>query len=253
MQTVTLTPKRNLSISVEAENITPDTFAGKSAGEIGAITAWEGNTQITLADIFDIAVDGSGDAAETKIVIDGDVPRVKRIGEAMTAGEIVVAGDCDMHCGALMSGGTITVEGNADGWVGREMKGGEIVVKGNAAYYAGGGYRGETCGMTGGKLVIEGDALDYLGEHLCGGEIIVKGNVRLLAGVLNRGGTITIEGDTALPGGEMKKGTIFVKGKVLEMLPSYRDEGTEEVDGVTYRKYVGDLSCNGEGVLYVSV
>jgi formylmethanofuran dehydrogenase subunit C len=43
----------------------------------------------------------------------------------------------------------------------------------------------------------------------------------------------------------MKSGTIFVKGKVLEMLPSYKDEGTEEVDGVTYRKYTGDLSRNG--------
>jgi len=30
----------------------------------------------------------------------------------------------------------------------------------------------------------------------------------------------------------MKSSTIFVKGKVLKMLPSYKDEGTEEVDGV---------------------
>ena len=105
---------------------------------IGAIGAYEGNSQLTLADLFDVAVDGSGNAAETKIIIDGDVPRVKRIGEAMTVGE-------------------------------------------------------------------------------------------------------------------MKSGTIFVKGKVLEMLPTYKDEGTEEVDGVMYRKYVGDLSRNGEGVLYVSV
>ena len=168
MQIVTLTPKRSPTISIEAENITPDAFAGKSAAEIGAIGAREGNEEIKLADIFDVAVDGSADAAGTKII-------------------------------------------------------------------------------------IEGDALDYLGEHLCGGEIIVKGNVRLLAGVLNWGGTITIEGDTTLPGGEMKSGTIFVKGKVLEMLPSYKDEGTDEVDGVMYRKYTGDLSRNGEGVLYVSV
>ena len=180
----------------------------RARNQIGAIGAYEGNEEITLADIFDVAVDGSGDTAETKIIIDGDVPRVKRIGEAMTAGEIVVKGDVDMRCGALMSGGSITVEGDADSWVGREMT---------------------------------------------GGEILVKGNVRLLAGVLNWGGTIVIEGDTTLPGGEMKSGTIFVKGKVLEMLPSYRDEGAEEVDGVTYRKYVGDLSRNGEGVLYVSV
>ena len=135
---------------------------------IGAIGAYEGNSQLTLADIFDVAVDGSGDAAGTKIVIDGDVPRVKRIGEAMTAGEIVVKGDVDMRCGARMSGGSITAEGNADSWVGREMTGGEILVKGNA---------------------------------------------RLLPGVINWSGTGTIEGDTTLPGGEMKSGTIFVNGK----------------------------------------
>ena len=176
--------------------------------QIGAIGAWEGNEEIALADIFDVAVDGSDDAASTKIIIDGDVPRVKRLGEAMTAGEIVVKGDVDMRCGARMSGGSITVEGNADSWVGREM---------------------------------------------VGGEILVKGNARLLQGVLNWSGTITIEGDTTLPGGEMKRGTIFVKGKVLEMLLSYKDKETEEVDGVTYRKYIGDLSRNGEGVLYVSV
>jgi len=40
MQTVTLTPKRSPTISIEAENITPDAFAGKSTAEIGAITAW---------------------------------------------------------------------------------------------------------------------------------------------------------------------------------------------------------------------
>ena len=76
---------------------------------------------------------------------------------------------------------------------------------------------------------------------------------RLACWFLNWGGTIVIEGDTTLPGVEMKSGTIFVKGAVLEVLPSYKDEGTEEVDGVAYQKYAGDLSRNGEGVLYVSV
>ena len=76
---------------------------------------------------------------------------------------------------------------------------------------------------------------------------------RLACWFLNWGGTIVIEGDTTLPGVEMKSGTIFVKGAVLEVLPSYKDEGAEEVDGVAYQKYAGDLSRNGEGVLYVSV
>ncbi len=251
MQTVTIKPKNDIKISVEAENISPDKFAGKSEKDIQSLEAYLGNQKTTLGELFSIKVEGTGAAADTKIVMEGNFSRVKRIGEGMTAGLLMIKGNVDMHLGAKMSGGKITLSGNADSWAGREMKGGELIIEGDARYYLGAGYRGETCGMRGGKITVMGNALDFLGEHMCGGEIIVKGNAGILAGISNNGGKIVIEGKTSRPGSEMAKGTIIVNGTVAEMMPVFKLEGTEAVDGVTYKKYTGDVIVGGKGVLYV--
>ncbi len=251
MQTVTIKPKNDIKISVEAENISPDKFAGKSEKDIQSLEAYLGNQKTTLGELFSIKVEGTGAAADTKIVMEGNFSRVKRIGEGMTAGLLMIKGNVDMHLGAKMSGGKITLSGNADSWAGREMKGGELIIEGDARYYLGAGYRGETCGMRGGKITVMGNALDFLGEHMCGGEIIVKGNAGILAGISNNGGKIVIEGNTSRPGSEMAKGTIIVNGTVAEMMPVFKLEGTEAVDGVTYKKYTGDVIVGGKGVLYV--
>ncbi len=251
MQTVTIKPKKDITISVEAENISPDKFAGKSEKDIQSLQVYLGNHKTTLGELFSIKVEGRGAAADTKIVMEGNFSRVKRIGEGMTAGLIMIKGNVDMHLGAKMSGGKITLSGNADSWAGREMKGGELIIEGSAGYYLGAGYRGETCGMRGGKITVMGSALDFLGEHMCGGEIIVKGNAGILAGISNNGGKIVIEGNTSRPGSEMAKGTIIINGAVAEMMPVFKLEGTEAVDGVTYKKYTGDVIVGGKGVLYV--
>lgn len=251
MQTVTIKPKKEIRISVEAENISPDKFAGKTEKEIQSLEAWMGNQKTTLGELFSISVEGSGALVDTKIVMEGDFSRVKRIGEGMTAGLLMIKGNVDMHLGGKMSGGKITVAGNVDSWAGREMKGGEIIIEGDVAYYLGSGYRGETCGMRGGKITVMGNALDYVGEHMCGGEIIVKGSAGILAGISNNGGKIVIEGNTSRPGSEMAKGIIIVNGTVDEMMPVFKSEGTEAIDGISYRKYTGDVIVNGKGVLYV--
>lgn len=251
MQTVTIKPKNEIKISVEAENISPDKFAGKSEKEIQSMEAYLGNQKTTLGELFSIKVEGTGAAADTKIVMEGNFSRVKRIGEGMTAGLIMIKGNVDMHLGAKMSGGKITLSGNADSWAGREMKGGELIIEGNAAYYLGAGYRGEACGMRGGKITVMGNALDFVGEHMCGGEIFVNGNTGILPGIANNGGKIVIGGNTSRPGSEMAKGTIIINGAVDEMMPVYKAEGAEVVDGVTYKKYTGDVIVGGKGLLYV--
>ncbi len=251
MQEVVIKPKTAFTISIEAENISPDKFAGKSEKDIQSLEVWMGNHKTTLGELFSVKVSGSGAAADTKIIMEGDFSRVKRIGEGMTAGSIMIKGNVDMHLGAKMSGGKISVSGNVDSWAGREMKGGEIIIEGNAGYYLGAGYRGETCGMRGGRITVTGSALDFAGEHMCGGEIVVKGNAGILAGLSNNGGKIVIEGNTSRPGSEMAKGTIMINGAVDEMMPVFKPEGTEAVDGVVYRKYSGDVIVNGKGVLYV--
>ncbi len=251
MQTVVIKPKKEIKISVEAENISPDKLAGKTEGAIQSLEAWIGNQKTTLGELFSIRVEGSAPAAETKIVMEGDFSRVKRIGEGMTSGLMIINGNVDMHLGNRMSGGSISVKGNVDSWAGREMKGGELIIEGNAGYYLGSGYRGETCGMRGGKITVFGNALDFVGEHMCGGEIIVKGNTGILPGLSNNGGKIVIEGNTSRPGSEMSKGTIIINGTVDEMMPVFKLEGNEDLDGVTYKKYIGDVISNGKGLLYV--
>ena len=124
MQTVTIKPKKEIKISVEGENISPDKFGGKTEKEIQSFVSWMGNQKTTLGELFSVKAEGSGPAADTKIVMEGDFSRVKRIGEGMTAGLIVINGNVDMHLGAKMSGGKISVKGNVDSWAGREMKGG---------------------------------------------------------------------------------------------------------------------------------
>ncbi len=251
MQKIILKPRENYKIPIEAENITPDKLAGLNRDEITAITAWWGNQKTTLGELFHIEVEGRDEPPGTQIIIDGDASRIKRIGEAMTAGSILIKGSVDMHLGAKMKGGAITVEGNADSWLGREMRGGEILVKGDAGYYVGSGYRGEACGMRGGRITINGNARDYLGEHMCGGEILVKGDTGIMAGISNNGGKITIYGNTSLPGPEMKKGTIIIKGDVPEMVPVFKQEEDTELEDGTYTKYTGDVVVKGKGELYI--
>lgn len=252
MQIVTISLKQRNKIPIEADSINPDNIAGKTEDEIKTMLVWYGNRQCPLGELFNVKVEGKDSTENTIIVINGDVSRVKRIGQGMSSGEIEINGNVDMHCGSNMKGGKIVINGNADSWLGCEMMGGEIVLNGNGGYYVGGGYRGEACGMKGGKITVNGNVRDYLGEHMCGGEIHVMGNAGLLPAIMNNGGNIIIEGNTEMPASEMKKGTVIIKGEVRDLLPSYLEEGTEEVNGVLYHRFIGDVNNGGKGVLLIN-
>src|SRR5438270_599116 len=94
-------------IPVEAECLTPDELAGKSAGEIAALRVQHGNAALALGEFFRI----EGDAADRDIVIEGDCSRVKWIGAGMTSGRIAIHGNAGMHLGSEMRGGEIVVHG----------------------------------------------------------------------------------------------------------------------------------------------
>ena len=235
--------------------MTPDKLAGKTEAEIKAVKIWWGNREENTGDLFDVSVEGdAGSAEEVKILLEGDLSRVKHIGEGMKAGEIEAIGDVDMHCGAMMTGGKITVRGNADCWAGREMRGGELIIEGDAGANLCSMYRGETTGMTGGRVTVGGNADECAGQYMAGGEIVIRGNAEMLAGLNMHGGKITIEGDAVMPGADMTSGEITVKGKVLDMMPSFKYDGTESIEGEEYKKYIGDLAMTAKkakGVLYV--
>jgi formylmethanofuran dehydrogenase subunit C len=83
---------------------------------------------------------------------------------------------------------------------------------------------------------------------------VIRGNAEMLAGLNMHGGKITIEGDAVMPGADMTSGVITVKGKVLDMMPSFKYDGTESIEGEEYNKYIGDLAMTAKkakGVLYV--
>ncbi|MGB2728244.1 MAG: formylmethanofuran dehydrogenase subunit C [Halobacteriota archaeon] len=260
MQTIRLKLKEevmsgNARIPVEVDSLTPDKLVGKNEAEIKAVKVWWGNKEENTGELFDVSVEGeAGSAEEVKIVMEGDLSRVKHIGDGMKAGEIEAIGDVDMHCGAMMTGGKITVTGNADCWAGREMKGGELIIEGDAGANLCAMYRGEMTGMTGGKVTVGGDAGECVGQYMAGGEILIKGNAELLAGLNMHGGKITIEGDAVMPGADMTSGEIAVKGKVQDMMPSFKFAEATTVEGEEYKKYIGDLAMTekkAKGVLYV--
>ena len=261
MAEIVLTPKGDIDIMVEAEVITPDAFANKKPAELEQLIVWQGPRELPLSEFFD--VEGSGSSAQdTTIIIEDDVPRVKRIGAGMSAGRIVVEGSAGMHVGSEMLGGDILVKGDAGSWAGMEMKGGMLHILGNASDHVGCAYRGSWHGMTGGRILIEGSARSQLGGGMSGGEIVVNKSVENFCAIRQSAGSIVVRGDAVRGvGAEMTGGTVVVCGHVFQPLPGFEYGGTEsdlklgdtECLG-EFLKFAGDyaVSARAKGTLYVA-
>ena len=102
------------ALYLEADNVSPDVFAGKTAAQIAELHVHEGNETFTLGKYFDVTGNAGATAADTKIIVKGDVKKVKYLGFKMSAGELVVEGSMDQYAGAWMKGGKMLVKGNAD-------------------------------------------------------------------------------------------------------------------------------------------
>lgn len=246
METVTLTIKNQPDLYLEADTICPDAFAGKKTEEIAGLPVYVGREQHRLGDFFEISGKAGATAAETKIVVNGDLSRVKYIGMKMTGGEVVVNGNADMYVGAWMQGGKITVNGNVDAFAGTGMKGGELVINGNAGNYLGAAYRGDWRGMQGGKITVTGNAGSDIGTFMNGGEIVIGGNVDVHVATHAEGGKIIIKGNAkSRVGGQMVEGEIYVFGSIDVMMPgfAYRKDVDLDQDGIKGRfaLYEGDL------------
>ncbi|MDI9395938.1 MAG: formylmethanofuran dehydrogenase subunit C [Euryarchaeota archaeon] len=262
MEEVTLIPIKEIDIKLEADLITPDSFAGKSAEEIGKLSIWQGPKTYPLSDFFEVIGSAGSSAAETLIRIKGDAMRVKRIGEGMSAGKIEIEGSAGMHVGSGMKGGEIVVNGDADSWAGMEMLGGLLHIKGNAVDHVGCAYRGKWHGMKGGRIVIEGSARHQLGGGMDGGEILVEGNVESFCGIRQNGGVIVVNGSALRGvGAEMAGGTIVIGGKIERFSPGFEYLSMEnkvtlgEVELIgEFKKFTGDyaISKRAKGALYVS-
>jgi formylmethanofuran dehydrogenase subunit C len=246
METVTITMKNVPALYLEADNVAPDTFAGKTAAQIAELHVYEGNTTSTLGAYFEVSGNAGATAEETKIVVKGDVTRVKYLGMKMSAGELVVEGSTDLYAGAWMTGGKMLVKGNVEAFAATGMKGGELVIEGNAGNYLGAAYRGDWRGMSGGKILVKGNAGSDIGMYMLGGEIVINGNVDVHVMTHAEGGRTIIKGNANTKvGGQLVDGTIYVFGSIDVMMPGYKyvDDVEQEVDGVKakFAHYIGDL------------
>jgi formylmethanofuran dehydrogenase subunit C len=207
------------TIPVEAECITPDNLAGKTAAEVAALPVQHGNAPAALGDFFH----AKGDAGDGEVVLEGDCSRVKWVGAGMTGGRLTVRGNVGMHLGAEMKGGEIRVDGNAGDWVGAEMRGGRIHVHGDAGHLVGAAYRGSRLGMRGGAILIDGRAGNEIGGTMRRGLIAVGGASGDFAGVSLIAGSIFLFGPCgARPGAGMKRGTLAFVGTQPELLATFR-------------------------------
>ena len=245
METVTITMKNPPGLYLEAEVISPNKFAGKSAAQIANLPVFEGNTTGKLGDYFTVSGHSGATAADTRIIVKGDVKKVKYIGFKMNAGEVVVQGDTDLYAGAWMTGGKMVVKGNVEAFAATAMRGGELIIEGNAGNYLGAAYRGDWRGMSGGKILVKGNAGSDLGMYMTGGEIIVEGNADVHVATHAEGGKIIIKGDVpSKVGGQMVEGEIIIFGNITTMMPGFKPVGEVEleVDGTKARffHYVGD-------------
>ena len=245
METVTITMKNPPALYLEADNVSPDAFAGKTASQIAELHVYEGNTTSTLGKYFDVSGNAGATAADTKIIVKGDVKKVKYLGFKMSAGEVVVEGSTDLYAGGWMTGGTMLVKGNAEAFAATGMKGGELVIEGNAGNYLGAAYRGDWRGMSGGKILVKGNCGSDLGMYMLGGEIVINGNIDVHVMTHAEGGRTIIKGNAkSKVGGQLVDGTIIIFGTLDVMMPGYKyvDDVELEVEGTkaTFAHFIGD-------------
>jgi len=255
---IVLTPLKKFQFPVHAECINPDIFQGKSPAQIASLTAWEGNKKKKLGDLFKIE---EASVETPSITINGDVSEVRRVGQGMKTGEIVINGNAGMHLGEKMAGGKITVNGNSAGWTGSSMKKGLIEIHGDASNYLASPYRGSTVGMRGGKIVVDGNVGSDSGCYLRGGAIIVKGNAGPFLGFHMSKGVVYVEKNAGSRlGASMTGGKIVVSGFVDSLMPTFTVGGVKakvkvddafKAEGPFY-VFLGDLAEHGNGKLFVS-
>ncbi len=246
METVTITVKNAPALYLEADNISPDAFAGKTAAQIAELHVHEGNTTSTLGKYFDVTGNAGATAADTKIIVKGDVKKVKYLGFKMSAGELVIEGSTDQYVGAWMKGGKILAKGDVAAFAGLAMKGGEITIEGNAGNYLGAAYRGDWRGMSGGRIFVKGNAGSDIGMYMLGGEIVINGNVDVHLCTHAEGGKVIVKGNAnSKVGGQMVDGTIYIFGSIDTMMPGFKPNGEVEleVDGVKgkFAHFIGDM------------
>ncbi len=268
MSELTLRLRQPLAQCVDMSPFTPERLQGKRADEIARTPLWLGNRQLECGDLF--AIDGRD--AE-RIVIESESERLDRIGAGMSRGSIRVEGHAGAYLGIAMRGGSLEVSGNAGIAAGCAMHGGALTIDGDAGDFLGGALTGERQGMRGGLLRVRGRAGDRAGDLMRRGTILIEGDCgdygasRMVAGslvVLGRCGAHT--------GWGMRRGTLLSTSEPHSLPITFNDNGLHSLSflsllchslaeqtglvelrdrGARVRRWLGDLSCGGQGEILV--
>ena len=224
MRVIDLRLTREPNLPLEAERLRPDSLEQTTLDEIYALPLLYGNQTAEAGEFLRGEIQETGDAPGVSLILRGDFRRVKRLGQGMQSGELIIEGSCGFHTGAEMGGGRITIRGDAGDWLGAHMTGGVIRVEGSAGHWAGASYRGKTQGMRGGAIIIHGNAGRMTGTKMRGGLIVVNGDCLDFPGYDMNAGTILIAGRSGRHiGSGMVRGTIIVR-EGHDLLPTfYRD------------------------------
>lgn len=252
---------RQISVPIDTEVISPNILAEKSLEEIAMLKVWEGNRQIRLGEIFTIKGETGGPASEFRVVVSGNVEKIRRLGYQMNSGFLKIEGNAGMYVGQEMCGGSISVKGNAGSWPGSKMRGGTIEIFGDAGDHVGVAYRGSRDGMGGGQIVIHGNAGVEAGCWMSDGIIRIEGNAGMFPGIHMRGGMVLIEGGCdGRAGAGMTGGRVIIRGRMETVLPSFTAEeirdgvrvGEERIEGAFY-VFRGDVAGQETGRIFLNV
>ncbi len=190
---------------IDFSRITPDQCKSLSLQEINSIPIETGSHKLSVGELFQV---DEGD--HDKLVIEGDLRCMDRVGASMRSGSMVIEGSVGNAVGIHLRDGHLVIAGDAGTHTATGQRGGLIEVRGNVGDFAGGALPGDQRGMRGGTLHIHGNASRFLGFRMRRGTIVVRGDVDQACGASLIAGTIvvcgSIHGDI---GNDMRRGTIL--------------------------------------------
>jgi len=257
-------------VPLEAERITPAVLRGKSRKEIPALPLLYGNEKAQVGDFFRVRASDQG--ADIHIHVEGDLSKVKYLGDNMNSGLLTISGPAGMHLGRGMTGGEIRADGDVGGFLGAGMQGGLIQVRGQAGHMAGAAYIGDKQGMSGGCIIIHGLCGNEAGTRMNGGLLLICGNAGDFAGVEMKSGIIVAMGDAGKHTGAFMTGGTIVLCKSQELLSTFIQDSARPLQIPTafgdvvkalgvklpddlgerqFARFIGDTNEQGKGEIFV--
>ncbi len=275
MSGVVLTPRAPAGPPIDMTGVLPERLAaegltGSGRDALAGLMLVRGRGRHRLDALFTLQ---DGGPPGTLILRPGGAV-LDGVGTGMTAGEIMVEGDCGACAGSGMSGGTLIVEGRCGAFAAAEMSGGRLRVAGDAGDFLGAPLAGGTRGMSGGSVVVGGNAGDRVGERMRRGLIAVHGRVGSLCGARMIAGTIAVGAGCGPDLGlAMRRGSVLLSQRPAAMPAGFVDGGLNDwlflelmrrelTDGGAWpagfptvgtraRRLVGDRSVGGIGEVLI--